>query len=122
MKYLVKARLIPSKKDALLAEIARGTLGSGSVAFGEYVKNMQQARILNDGTICWIEICFCQTPLAEERLYWEKYFDLISVEAARDPSGCMDACGKMKRGCFDCACTDRLEQEMLDWGQPFLGS
>jgi hypothetical protein len=53
----------------------KGTLGTGSVAFGEYVKNMRQARILEDGTVCWIEICFCPTPLNEGKPYWEEYFD-----------------------------------------------
>ena len=56
MKYLVKAKLISAKKDDLLKEISEGKLGTGSMVFGEYVKNMTQARELNDGTICWIEV------------------------------------------------------------------
>lgn len=75
MRYLVKAKLKPSMAAELHEAISKGTLGTGSVAFGEYVRNMRQARLLEDGTVCWVEICFCATPLNEERPYWEKYFE-----------------------------------------------
>ncbi len=70
MKYLVKAKPIESKKKNL-GKISYGSLGRGSVAFGEYVKNMKHARVLEDGSICWIETCFCKTPLNEEMPYWQ---------------------------------------------------
>jgi hypothetical protein len=120
MRYLVKAKLIQSKKDELLQEITNGTLGTGSVAFGEYVKNMRHARVLDDGTICWIEVCFCSTPLNEEKPYWEKYFGNIEIENAQDPRNCQDSNGELKRACFDCACTQELEDKMLNWGEPFI--
>lgn len=120
MKYLVKARLKPSRAAALREAIANETLGTGSVAFGEYVRNMRQARVLDDGTVCWVEVCFCPTPLNEERPYWEEYFEDIRVENAQDPRYCRDANGEEKRACLECACTTVLEGRMLDWGVPFM--
>jgi hypothetical protein len=120
MKYLVKAKPKESKRSELFEAIKNGTLGTGSVAFGEYVKNMTQARVLDDGTVCWIEICFCPTPLNEEMPYWEQYFDNIEIENAQDPKYCQDSNGELKRACFECSCTEDLEKKMLSWGKPFL--
>jgi hypothetical protein len=71
MRYLVKARVKPGKEQALLRAIEDGTLGRGSVAGGEYLWDMQQARLTRDGTAHWVEVCFCRIPLEEERPYWE---------------------------------------------------
>lgn len=120
MKYLVRGKLIESRKSVLLEEVKSGTLGTGSVAFGEYVKNMRNSRLLDDGTVCWVEICFCATPLNEEMPYWEKYFKDIKIENAQDPKYCQDANGDLKRACFDCSCTDDLEDQMQNWGRPFI--
>ncbi len=120
MKYLVKAKLKPSQKSALLNAIHDNTLGKQSVAYGEYLKNMQHARVLDDGTVCWIEICFCAVPLNEERPYWEEYFDIVSIQNAHDPKRCKDLSGKSKRACFECHCSRALEKEMLTWGTTFL--
>ena len=40
MRYLVRARLKPGQGRALLNAIEDETLGSGSVAEGEYLRNM----------------------------------------------------------------------------------
>src|SRR5580765_7122420 len=76
MRYLVKAQVKPGREKALLRAIADRTLGQGSVAGDEYLHNMQQARLADDGTARWVEVCFCATPLAEERPYWEEYVEL----------------------------------------------
>ena len=120
MKYLVKANLKPSVKSELLAKIEQGSLGLGSVAFGEYVKNMRSARLLDDGTVCWIEVCFCAAPLAEEMPYWQEFFDNISVQNAQDPKYCLDSNGDDERACLQCSCTQELEEQMSGWGRPFL--
>ena len=122
MKYLVKAKLKEASRQGLLQAIEDETLGTGSVAFGEYIKNMKQARVLDDGTVCWVEICFCPTPLNEERSYWEEYFDIIAIENVQNPKLCKDSNGSQKRGCFECSCTDKLEREMESWGKPFVYS
>src|SRR5258707_11875866 len=82
MRYLVKARVKPGCDSALARAIDDKTLGRGSIAGDEYLWDMEQARISADHTVTWVEVCFCPTPLAEERPYWEEYFDLLSVKDA----------------------------------------
>jgi hypothetical protein len=67
MRYLVRARVKPGCEWSLLRAIEDGTLGQGSVAEGEYLRNMQQARLCHDETAHWVEVCYCPTPLQEER-------------------------------------------------------
>src|SRR5678810_1128355 len=50
MRYLVRARVKPGREAALLDAIERGTLGAGSVAGDEYLRNMRDARLCDDGT------------------------------------------------------------------------
>ena len=82
MRYLVRARVKPEKAAALAAAIERGTLGRGSVAGDEYLRDMASARQEVDGRVLWVEVCYCATPLAEERPYWEAYFELEKVQDA----------------------------------------
>jgi hypothetical protein len=67
MRYLVRAKVKPGRRRALLAAIERRTLGRGSVAEGEYLRNMPCARLDAGGTVKWVEVCFCATPLDERR-------------------------------------------------------
>jgi hypothetical protein len=120
MRYLVKARVKPGKEEALLKAIENGTLGRGSVAGDEYGWDMQQARLSQDGTAHWVEVCFCQTPLEEERPYWEEYFDLISVKDARARRNCRDLNGTEPWACSNCDCTRRLEEKLQKTGESFL--
>src|SRR5260370_1057198 len=85
MRYLVTARVKPGQAAALSDAIEDGTLGEGSVAGGEYSRNMAEARQLDDGRVQWVEVCYCPTPLQEEREYWEEFFVLekVQVLAAR---------------------------------------
>jgi hypothetical protein len=41
---------------------------------------MEIARVDAKGDAHWVETCFCDPPLAQERPYWEKYFELLSVK------------------------------------------
>jgi hypothetical protein len=50
MRYLVRARVRPGGEHSLLEAIEHRTLGKGSVAGGEYLRNMQDARLCLDGT------------------------------------------------------------------------
>jgi len=88
MRYLVKARVKPGHEKALLEAIENGILGKGSIAGDEYQHDMEQARIGNDGVAHWVEVCFCATPLAEERPYWQAYFDLLSIRDAHSRRNC----------------------------------
>ncbi len=120
MRYLVRARLKPGREDDLLDSIERKTLGRGSVAESEYLRNMQDAWLCSDQTARWVEVCYCPTPLQEERPYWEEYFDLTRVQDAHDRRKCRDESGTEPWGCNGCDCTARLEQRLKASGKPFL--
>ena len=120
MRYLVKARVKPGQATALDEAIAAGTLGRGSVAGDEYLNNMAQARVSEDGAVHWVEVCFCATPLEEERPYWEEYFELVSIKDAHARKNCRDENGIEPWACCDCDCTRRLEKKLGRSGQKFL--
>jgi hypothetical protein len=122
MRYLVRALVKAGRENALLAAINRGTLGEGSVAEGEYLRNMKDARLCADQTARWVEVCYCPTPLLEERPYWEEYFDLTRVQDAHDRGKCRDENGSEPWACGDCDCTARLEAKLKQTGAPFLES
>jgi hypothetical protein len=119
MRYLVRARVKPGREKDLLAAIETEKLGEGSVAEGEYLRNMKDARLCADETARWVEVCYCPTPLQEERPYWEEYFDLTKVQDAHDRRKCRDQDGSEPWACGDCDCTTRLEQKLQGMGKPF---
>jgi len=80
---------------------------------------MDAARELEDGRVQWVEICYCYTALAEERPYWEKYFELLKVQDAHARSRCRDLNGTEAWACDNCDCTARLEGRLATKGQPF---
>src|SRR5688572_22273140 len=88
VRYLVTARVKSGRRAALGQAIDDRTLGAGSIAGDEYLENMAKARELPDGRVTWVETCFCATPLAEERPYWEAFFELLSVKDAHARSRC----------------------------------
>src|SRR5579863_5552271 len=122
MRYLVRARVKPGREAELLEAIEQQRLGQGSVAEGEYLRNMQEARVGADETARWVEVCYCPTPLLEERPYWEQYFDLTRVQDAHDRRKCRDENGSEPWACGDCDCTARLEQKLKESGRSFLDS
>jgi len=120
MRYLVRARLKDGCEKPLLKAIEEERLGQGSVAEGEYLRNMQEARVYPDGTARWVEVCYCPTPLLEERPYWEEYFDLLNVKDAHNRKNCRDWNGTEPWACCDCDCTRKLEERLCKTGEPFL--
>ena len=122
MRYLVTARMKPGREDALERAIADGSLGRGSVAGDEYFRNMDAARQLDDGRVQWVEVCYCATPLAEEREYWEPYFVLERVQNAHVRSRCRDLNGTEPWACSECDCTARLDARLASKGRPFRSS
>ncbi|MGA8622515.1 MAG: hypothetical protein WB660_28835 [Candidatus Sulfotelmatobacter sp.] len=120
MRYLVRARVKSGREDDLLKAIESEALGQGSVAEGEYLRNMSEARICGDQTVRWVEVCYCPTPLQEERPYWEEYFDLARVQDAHDRRKCRDENGSEPWACGDCDCTARLEQKLKASDRSFL--
>ena len=119
VRYLVTARVKVERRAALQHAIRDRSLGAGSIAGDEYLRDMAHARELPDGRVKWVEVCFCPTPLAEERPYWEEYFDLLAVKDAHARSRCRDECGSEPWACCDCDCTARLERWLARQGKPF---
>ena len=120
MRYLVKARVKPGREEALREAIRSGSLGKGSVAGDEYLHNMREARMTSDGAAHWVEVCFCRTPLEEERPYWEEYFDIIHIKDAHARKNCRDLNGSEPWACCDCDCTKKLEEKLQRSGESFL--
>ena len=120
MRYLVKARVKPEQAEQLQQAIAHRTLGRGSVADGEYLRNMAAARALDDGEVRPLLLRREAIPLEEERSYWEAYFDLLAVKNAHNRNQCKDLNGTEPWACSACDCTVQLEQTLATWGEPFL--
>lgn len=119
MRYLVTATVKPGQTPALAGAIEDGTLGQGSVAGSEYLRNMDEARELEDGRVQWVEVCYCATPLAEEREYWEEFFTLVKVQDAHARTRCRDVNGTEPWSCGDCDCSAKLEARLAGRGRPF---
>ena len=119
MRYLVRARVKAGREDDLLKAIENESLGQGSVAEGEYLRNMNDARLCPDQTARWVEVCYCPTPLLEERPYWEEYFALEKVQDAHARSRCRDLNGAEPWACVDCDCSARLEARLASKGRSF---
>jgi hypothetical protein len=120
MRYLVRAKVKEGQAAALLRAIENETLGRGSVAGDEYLRNMHEAQLADDGTARWVEVCYCPTPLEEERPYWEEFFELVKVQDAHARKNCRDENGTEPWACGDCDCTVKLEQRLKGRGCPFL--
>lgn len=120
MRYLVKARVKAGQHAALLQAIRDGSLGQGSIAGDEYLYDMEQARLGEDGIAHWVETCYCSIPLQEERPYWEKFFQLLSVKDAHNRKNCKHENGSESWACSDCDCTRQLEERLGQRGKSFL--
>ncbi len=122
MRYHVRARLKDARAEALRVAIRNRSLGHGSVAGGEYLRNMRQTRLMPDDSVEWAEVCSCATPLEEERPYWEAFFDLLEVSDARDRRSCKHEPGRESWTCSDCRCSRPLENALGRQGSSFLSS
>jgi hypothetical protein len=120
VRYLVKAKLKPRKSEALLRAIEKCTLGCGSVAGDEYLHDMKTARVNGQGEAYWVETCFCDPPLDEERPYWEEFFEVLAVKDAHARRNCRHENGTELWACCDCDCTKRLEEKLSQTGDSFL--
>jgi hypothetical protein len=119
MRYLVTAKVKQGQREPLAQAIEDGSLGRGSIAGDEYFRNMEAARQLDDGRVQWVEVCYCPTPLAEEREYWEAYFTLEKIQDAHARSRCRDESGIEPWACGDCDCSARLEARLETKGRRF---
>ena len=81
---------------------------------------MSDARLCNDGTVRWVEVCYCPTPLEEEKPHWERYFELTKIQDAHDRRDCSDHNGSDPWACATCDCTARLEHKLAGMGEAFV--
>ena len=113
MRYLVTARVKPGQGSrAAQSAIDDGTLGRGSVAGDEYLRNMDEARQLDGRPRAVGGGLLLPDAAVEEREYWEEYFDLDKVQDAHARSRCRDLNGEEPWACCDCDCTARLEARL----------
>ena len=61
-------RVLEGKEKTLREAIETGALGKGEVFEKEMQGAMQEARV-SDGLITFYEICYCPSPLLQEREY-----------------------------------------------------
>jgi len=120
MRYLVTARVKPGQESALCDAIDHETLGEGSIAGDEYLRNMKDARTDDTGRVKWVEVCYCPTPLAEEREYWEEYFDLVKIQDAHARANCRDENGSEPWACGECDCTEKLGSRLREQAPAFM--
>lgn len=104
----------------MLEAIERGILGQGSVAEGEYLRNMREARELPGKKFAGSRFVIVRRPLQEEMPYWEEFFDVVRVQDAHDRRKCRDFNGSESWACGDCDCTARLEKKLSNVGESFL--
>jgi len=120
VRYLIKAKVKSGQCAGLLKAIDNRTLGRGSIAGDEYLYDMETARVNRRGEACWVETCFCDPPLEEERPYWEKYFELLSIKDAHARRNCRHENGSEMWACCNCDCTNRLDAKLVRSGTSFL--
>jgi len=80
---------------------------------------MNEARLNADGVATWVETCFCDPPLAEERPYCEEYFERLSVKDGHWHRSCQHENGTEPSACCDCDRT-KLEEKLRGRGRSFL--
>jgi len=120
MRYLVTARVSPARKPRFATRSLKGPSAKGPLRANEYLRNMENARADDAGRVKWVEVCYCSTPLAEEREYWEEHFDLEKVQDAHARTRCRDLSGQESWACGDCDCSAKLEARLAARGESFL--
>ncbi len=109
MKYLVRARIKVGTEDQLRQVILSGAVPGAPSYFADHLADcFAQARRQDDGSALWIETCYCERyfgkPLAEEKVYIERYFDLGRVKKVIAAKKCGDMNGEEPFKCDACDC------------------
>ena len=111
-----QGRLKSEQDSALLHAIDNRTLGKGSIAGDEYLHNMHQARVNDQGVATWSRPASAIRD--EERPYWEEYFELLSTKDAHSRHTCRHENGTDLWDC--CDCTKKPERYLAAQGSSFL--
>ena len=97
VRYLVKCKLNPNKKDRLTEDIKSGTLARGKVFYEGMQAGLREATIDENNVVQFIEICYCLEgglyPMAMEIPVLSQYFENVSeVKDARFRDQCTMEC------------------------------
>ena len=65
--YSVKARYIEEKMNEFYQKLTDGTIQNQKPDGQEIINSMKRAKITDQNTIQWYEMCFCAPPLKHER-------------------------------------------------------
>ena len=85
MYYAVTARFKSETAAEFYEKLTDGTIQSQKPDGKEIVASMKRAKISQDGTIRWSEVCYCPTPLQHERAtVYDHYFEDIQTEEVED--------------------------------------
>ena len=88
MYYIVSARFKPSTAAEFYRKLTDGTIQSQKPDGKEIVASMRRAKISQDGTVRWSEVCYCPTPLQHERAtVYDRFFEDIQTEEVEDYVG-----------------------------------
>jgi len=114
MRYLVSARVRPGRGLELLDALEHGRLSEG-FPYGDLGEVLAAGRVDDQGTIRWVEVCYCReylgVALSMELPYLEEFLTEIEIADARSPRHC-----KGYPECDDCDCTRKVAFE----GEPVL--
>jgi hypothetical protein len=106
MRYLVSARVRPGRRADLLAALEEGRFSEG-FPYGDLGEVLAEGRVDLDGTIRWVEVCYCReylgAALVMELPYLVKFLTDIEIADARSPRHC-----KGYPECDDCDCTRKV--------------
>ena len=85
MRYTVRARLIPGTAADLLRKLTDGTVARQKPYGREVVASMERAVIDDEGVVRWSEVCYCPTPLEQERAnVYDQHFTAIETQEVED--------------------------------------
>ncbi len=109
MKYLVRARLKTDAEGRVREVLQRGAVPGAPSYFADHLADcFAEARCQADGSVLWIETCYCERyfgeALAEEKRYIERYFELGRVKQVVAATKCGDMSGEQPFECDGCDC------------------
>ncbi len=109
MKYLVRAHLKKGTEDRLREVIRRGEVPGAPSYFADHLADcFAEAQRQEDGSLLWIETCYCERylgeALAEEKAYIGRYFELGRVKKVVAAKKCGDMSGERPFECDGCDC------------------
>lgn len=81
MIYAVSAHLVDERRAEFCRKLTDGTIARQRPDGSEIVASMRRARVADDGTVRWTELCYCSSPLRHEReTVLDRYFSGIETE------------------------------------------